>query len=417
MERTDGGRLRSADVFKGLAIFFIAVLHLAIAARAGMDAPAPAVQALYLGLMGFFIMSGYFLAPGRGFKGSMRRRCKSILLALIAAATVLSLASFAWCCLWEQPTDAQDLLQCLIRTFALELSFVPYDDVVPWAVCGFSMGYYFLWCMLFAFLLFYAVADRIRDDVRLGILVVAALVTATAAYREALGFTLPMYVNLSPIAAAFMICGMYMRERGLIGWVESGRIRSLGWWGLFLGSTGILLIMVHILPPGIFFDRMGFGEYGGYSAFPYMVEGVLAFVTILYMSFFISKVPVLSEALERLGRHTLGILLLHVFVAKMALAPFFVFDESSCLPTDFAGIARVLFSLAALLASYLVCEHGPAVLDRLFKRGGRERGSEDGPERRPIRLRDRRMRPSASSEKPCDDLGSAVHVVQGGAAR
>ena len=101
MERTDGGRLRSADVFKGLAIFFIAVLHLAIAARAGMDAPAPAVQALYLGLMGFFIMSGYFLAPGRGFKGSMRRRCKSILLALIAAATVLSLASFAWCCLWE----------------------------------------------------------------------------------------------------------------------------------------------------------------------------------------------------------------------------------------------------------------------------------------------------------------------------
>ena len=413
MERTEDGRLRSADVFKGLAISFIAVLHLAIAARARMDAPAPAVQALYLGLMGFFIMSGYFLAPGRGFGGSMRRRCRSLLLVLIVAATVLPLASFAWCCLWGQPTDAEDLLRCLIRTFAMELSFMPYDDTVPWAVCGFSMGYYFLWCMLFAFLVFYAVADRVRDDTRLGTLAVVALVALTATYREALDFTLPMYVNLSPIAAAFMICGMYMRERGLGGWVESGRVRSLGWWSLFLGSAGILLAMVHVLPPGIFFDRMSFGEYGGYSAFPYMVEGVLAFVTILYLSFFISKIPVLSKALEKLGRHTLGILLLHVFIAKMALAPFFAFDESSCLPTDFTGVARVLFSLSALLVSYLVCEHGPAVLDRLMKRGGKAKGSEDGPERCGIRLRARRMPPSDTSEQPCDDLWSAVHVLQG----
>ena len=366
-ETVSRSRLRSIDVFKGLAIFFIVILHLAIVARSGMSEPSPAIQALYLGLVGFFVMSGYFFKPGRGFKENMGRRVKILFVALLISAFCLPIISFLWCSLCGQPTGFEDLIDCWRRTFCLERSFVPYDDSVPWAICGFSMGYYYLWCMLGAFVVFYAVADRIVNNLKLGIITITVLVCITAAYRELVDFTLPFYLNLVPIAAAFMICGMYLAKIDLVGIVESGAFRDLKWWGLFIGSTAALLVMVFILPPTITFDLMSFGHFGGYSAFPYLVEGILAFVMILYISFFISKIPVVASVFERLGEHTMGILLLHVFIAKVALAPFFTFNNEICITGDFGGIGRTIFAFAVLLLTYLVCAYGPKFIRRISR--------------------------------------------------
>ena len=140
------------DVFKGLAISFIAVLHIAIVARAGMSEPSPLLQALYLGLVGFFIMSGYFFRPGRGFKENMRCRVKVLFIGLVAAAFILPIISFIWCTIWGQPTGFDDLVDCWMRTFAVERTMVPFDEKLPWAICGFSMGYYYLWCILGGFI-------------------------------------------------------------------------------------------------------------------------------------------------------------------------------------------------------------------------------------------------------------------------
>ena len=362
------GRLRSPDVFKGLAIFFIAILHLAIVARSGMSEPSPLIQALYLGLVGFFVLSGYFFRPGRGFVGNMRSRVRILFLALVIAAAALPVISFLWCSLWGQPTGFGDLVDCWKRTFGLELSFVTFGDKVPWAICGFSMGYYYLWCMLGAFIIFYAVADRIRDRPVLGTLTVLVLVSITAAYRELFDFTLPFYLNLSPIAAAFMICGMYIAKLDLVGRVESCDLRDVRWWAPFVICTAVLLVMVFLLPPTITFDHMSFGKHGGFSAFPYMVEGVLAFVMILYLSFFISRIPLLSSTFVELGKHTLGILLLHVFVAKMILAPFFTFNSVDCVTADLAGIGRTVFAFVALFVTYLICAYGPKLIGLIMER-------------------------------------------------
>ncbi len=359
------GRVGSLDVFKGLGIFFIAVLHLAIVARSGMGGTPPVVQALYLGLMGFFIMSGYFFRPGRGFKGNMGRRFRILFLALIVSAIALPIICCAWCYVWGQPTGLEDLIDCMARTFAVERSFVDFDGKVPWAICGFSMGYYFLWTMMGSFVIFYAIADRIRDNLKLGLIVIAILVCITAAYRELCDFTLPFYMNLWPISAAFMVCGMYLSKYDLVKKVEASSVRDPKWWGLFLGCTACLLAMVYVFSPGITFDLMHFGDYGGYSAFPYMIEGVLAFVMIVYLSFFISKIPLVSTVFKKLGKHTMGILLLHVFIAKMALAPFFTFDAVNCITADLSGTPRIVFAFAVLIASYLVCAYGPALVKKL----------------------------------------------------
>jgi len=47
MERSEASsRLKSPDIFKGIAISFIVVLHLAIISKGDVGDPAPAIQAL-----------------------------------------------------------------------------------------------------------------------------------------------------------------------------------------------------------------------------------------------------------------------------------------------------------------------------------------------------------------------------------
>jgi len=366
MEEEDrSARSRSMDIFKGVAISIIVILHIGVVAKGDVGNPAPPVQALYLGLVGFFIMSGYFFRPGRGFRENMMRRVRILLLALLIAAVGLSVISFLWCSLWGQPTDLDDLLLCMQRAFTLERSFVDFDDRPPWAICGFSMGYYFLWVLLISCVIFYAVADRIRDDWKLGLAVVAVLLGVTIAYRELFDFSLPFNLNLCPMATVFMIAGMYLAKTDLAEWIESSGPRGRGFWLLFAASTLCVMALVYILPPSIDFEYMDFGKYGGWSAIPYVAEGVLAFVMLLCIFRLLSMLPVISWMFVDIGKHTLGILILHVFVAKTIMAPFFTFDDANCLTPDFTGIWRVVLAFASLAMSYLICAYGPLVLKRL----------------------------------------------------
>ena len=361
-------RYRSLDIFKGVAISVIVILHIGIVAKAGMGELAPPLQALYLGLVGFFMMVGYFFKPGRGFRENMMRRVRFLLLALVIASVLLSVICFVWCLLWNQPTDLGDLVFCLQRAFCVERTFVDYDVRLPWAICGFTMGYYYLWVLLGACAVFYAIADRVRDDWRLGLVAVAILVAVTVVYRETIPYSLPFYLNLWPIATVFMISGMYLAKYNLIGRMERAGLRDRGFWIVLIVSAACLMLMAYLLPPTIDFDYMGFGKYGGYSAIPYVAEGILAFIMLSHVFFILSRIPVISSLFADIGKHTMGVLLLHVFVAKTILAPFFTFDDVNCLPADFVGIGRILFAIASLAISYLICAYGPLMLAHLFRK-------------------------------------------------
>ena len=367
--REQDGRSVVLDVFKGMAIFAIVVLHIAVVSRSDVGSePAIPLQILYLGLIGFFIISGYLFKPGRGFGENMKRRISILFTALLTCAVILPLLTYAWCLLCGQPVGLDDLILGFQRSFGVERSFKPLETTVPWPICGISMGYYFLWCILGAFIIFYAVADRIRDDWKSGAAVIAVLMVFTIAYRELCDFGLPFYLNLSPIAAVFMIAGMYLAKGGLAERMESLRLGNTKMLGLILGCLAAVIILAVMFPPNIKFDWMCFGSHGGWSAIPFVLEGVTAFVVLLFLALILSKIPLVSTAFDRLGAHTMGILLLHNFVAKSALIPFFTFSAEAALPPDFGGIARFVFSLAVLAAAYEICAYGPSVLKRLKKR-------------------------------------------------
>ncbi len=362
--------MRSVDILKGAAISIIVILHIGIVVKSDVSEPSPIVQALYLGLISFFIISGYFFKPGRGFVENMRRRIKVLFYALIVASVGLSVICFLWCLLWGQPTNLDDLALCLERAFNLERSFLDFDirapdPRIPWAICGFSAGYYFLWVLLFACVIFYAVADHIRDNKKLGLLVVAVLLGVTIAYRELFHFSLPFNLNLCPIAAVFMIIGMYLAKHEVVEKIESAGLRSGRFWMLFLGSMAATLVLVFLLPPSIDFDFMTFGKYGGYSAIPYTVEATCAFFMLICLCFIFSKIPLISTLFSEIGKHTLGILLLHLFVAKMILTPFYTFGSDVSLASDFTGPMRYVLAVVSLAICYLICAYGPTVLKRL----------------------------------------------------
>jgi len=375
MEQRRNARSRIIDVYKGMTIFAIVVLHIALVAKSDVGGePVLPLQILYLGLIGFFIISGYFFRPGRGFRENMGRRVRILFAALLVCAVVLTLASFLWCLLWGQPTGTDDLVLGLQRAFGVERAFVDFEASVPWAVCGISLGYYFLWCILGAFVIFYAVADRIRDDWKLGALVVSVLMAFTVAYRELFDFTLPFYLNLAPIAAVFMVAGMYLAKLDLAGRMESGGFGDRRTLGLVAVCLVAAVALAFVFPPNIKFDWMYFGSYGGWSAVPYTLEALAMFVVLLFLALVLSRVPLLSEVFLRLGPHTMGILLLHGFVAKFMLAPFFTFGTDVALPAEFGGIARVAYAFAVLAVTYAICAYGPSVMGRLKGSGKTESG-------------------------------------------
>lgn len=371
-EQDRNQRFVSADIYKGAAIFAIAVMHLAIPARTGLGEMPAYLQFLYMGLMGFFILSGYFFRPGRGFRENMRLRIVRLFVALLFCAVVLTFVCYLWCLVWGQPTDFDDLVYAIVFAMGLKDTGNPLGEITPWPVCGYPMGFYFLWTMLGAFVLFYALADRVDRDRRLGILFIVALVAVTVAYKEIWPYSLPFSIHLMPMAAAFMFTGQLLAGERFVERLETAGLRSKGFWAVLLVSAVAGMVLVWFFLPSIKFDWMDLGEYGGYSAIPYLFEGLLAFSTILSLSCILSRIPVLSTAFTELGKHSLGILLLHCFIAKIIMAPFYTYTSEAFLTADFSGLPRVALALVSLTLSYLICRFGPVLLIRMTGRCNRK---------------------------------------------
>ena len=84
-ESAEKPRVRSLDMYKGIAILGVIAVHVFIfptmqqgeAEGSGMPL---VVQALYLGLLGFFAISGYFYRPNRGFANNVKKRLLILVL-------------------------------------------------------------------------------------------------------------------------------------------------------------------------------------------------------------------------------------------------------------------------------------------------------------------------------------------------
>jgi len=372
-------RLGSVDLLKGVLIVAIVFVHLVLsrsdilfgAADAAVDigpqgesTTSLLIQALYLGLMIFFIFSGYFYRPGRGFKENMRKRFFQLVVALSICAIVLPIIIYIWMAVWGKAPDISDILIAFQWGFGLNGVFEPLDVFTEHPICGACVGYYFLWGMVWGFLIFYAVADRVYGDWKKTVLVIAILLVVTTVYRMFVDMKLPFYAQIGPIAAAFMLAGMLLAEHDVIAKIESFSFRSAKCWGIFLGSVLLAVVLVYLFPSGLEFDYLNIGRYGWFSAFIYFVEAMVMFVVMMHLSVFLSKASLIRELFDVPGRHTLGILLLHGFVATMMFVPFFNKGNGSWVPDDMGLAPSLIIALATVVVCVIICEYGKKYLEK-----------------------------------------------------
>jgi fucose 4-O-acetylase-like acetyltransferase len=368
---TDDSRLISADILKGLLIVAIVFIHLVLSRSdvlfSGADAAlldgggvssadigTLVIQAFYLGLMAFFMLSGYFFRPGRGFLENMRRRSMQLVLALAVCAVVLPLIIYAWMALFGKAEGLDDLINAFQWGFGLNGVFEPLDVFTEHPACGGCVGYYYLWGMVWGFLIFYALADRIYDDWRKSVAAIVLLFVITLLLKEFLPIKLPFYCQLGPVSAAFMIIGMMLAKRKVIERIEAFDIRSGSSWGLFLGSLLAVIVLVMLFPPGLEFDYMSFGDYGGYPVFIYAIEALAMFIVYVHLSLLISKMIGLSTLFNVAGQNSLAILLLHGSVATFIAVPFYDFTHGSWFPDTMGLMPSLLIAVVTIAVCVLV---------------------------------------------------------------
>jgi hypothetical protein len=367
--QTEHQRFAGPDVLKGFVIFAIVMVHIVLNAGPGIGGSEPALilQILYLGLMAYFIYSGYFYKEGTGFKYNMKKRVSQILIALILCAVIIPLILFVWLLILGYPMDFYDLGRGILSGLDLNNAFMPFGSQSYYPYCSGAVGYYFLWVMLFAFVIFYGIIEAVLDDIKKIIAVIVALLLIQSALCYFLTFKLPFTFELVPIAASFMFLGALMRKYDLIAQIESLELRNKRYWMPFIVCLVVGVVLCLIVHPGLRFDKMTFGSIGPLSTFTYIIEAGCMCVVYMYIATFISKIPVLSKALEICGQHTMGVLLYHGSIATAIFALLTPLSHESWFPT-LPMTTRAIIGIVTFVLCILICMYGPKLVGRLRKK-------------------------------------------------
>jgi fucose 4-O-acetylase-like acetyltransferase len=371
MSKDQSMRLGSFDVLKGFIIFAIVMLHLIFTNKdtvgdQAVTETALVLQIVYIGLMSFFVISGYFYRPDRGFMHNISSRVKQLVIAIAICTVVLTGILFVWEYAFGTNAGLDGILTSFQYGFGLNKAFMDPSTTIPFPICGPEVGYYFLWAMMMAFIIFYGLADYVMKDAWKVIATVVALLVIACVWTQFVNVRLPFFIDLAPMGAALMFAGAWLAKLDLGGTIERFEFRTKGFWLPLLICLVCGVVLCFFFHPDIKFDEEIYGAYGGYSVFPYFLEAVFMVVVYLYLAKFLSIIPLLGKALAKVGKHTLGILLLHGFVAKMIITPVWPITDLSWFPSMPMG-ARVAIGFATLIICVLICHFGPKVVANLRK--------------------------------------------------
>ena len=347
-------RLKTADVLKGILILGVVFVHMFMLNQVDDTGRSVSliIQPLYVGLIGFFVVAGYFL-PSGDYIQKIKKRSK-LLIVLIVCSVALPVILYLWLWVLGQPSTLDDLWLSIVSSFGNQSLFEPLDSSDPIKVCYSAYTHYFLWVMLWSFFIFYAIANRVLADRRL-FAVTLLLLLASEAVLVYIGVKLPFDSTLIPISVAFMLIGAYLSQMRFLEKLEDAELGSSRTWVPLILSLLALVVLVYLFPPGVKFNFAYFGEYGGMSAFPFFIEGILVFIIFSYVSMLFARIPLLSDMFAICGKYSLALAVLHIFVVRVVLALFYtlptdaVFPPLSAVQTLAMGVFAVVFTVGVCM--------------------------------------------------------------------
>ena len=347
-------RLKTADVLKGILILGVVFVHMFMLNQVDDTGRSVSLilQPLYVGLIGFFVVAGYFLPSGDYVRRIMKR--SKLLIVLVVCSVAFPVILYLWLWVLGQPSTLDDLWLSIVSSFGNQSLFKPLDSPDPIKVCYSAYAHYFLWVMLWSFFIFYAIVDRVLADRRLFAVTLVLLLAAEAALVY-IGVKLPFDSDLIPISIAFMLIGAYLSRMRFLEKLEDAELRSSRTWLPLIASLLALAVLVYLFPPGVKFNFAYFGEYGGLSALPFFIEGILVFIVFSYVSMLFARIPLLSDMFAICGKYSLALAVLHIFVVRVVLALFYtlptdaVFPPLSAVQTLAMGVFVVVFTVGVCM--------------------------------------------------------------------
>ena len=340
-------------MLKGMAIFGLVMIHLVFDTSGTGDTDSSvAFEFIYCFLFMFFVVSGYFYRPERGFWNNTKKRLSQLLVAYVLCTVILTAVMYVYLVMTGYSLEPSELVNVTWRCLIGKTAFQTYGEEVPFfGVFEIGQGYYFIEIMIVAFVIFYAVADWALKDIRRSLLTMFLLATVTCAIVEVIGVKLPFYAESAPLAAALMLAGAVMGKYKIASYIENGW-RTKRYWAIFIIMFVIGVVFISFFPTGLRFNTSRYGAYGGWSAYPFLVIAISCGYVLLTVSSFLSKIPLMSNLFMFLGEHTLVILLFHTFYAKLLISPFCTFDLINYTPT-LAIPSGMTLAIASIILSII----------------------------------------------------------------
>ena len=363
-----GHRIVTLDVLKGALMLGIILIHLFYLSDAHVSRPESSspiyIQMLYLGLMLFFISAGYFFRPDRGVVNNIKKRAIQLLIPIVVGLIVLPTILFGYLTVLGQAPTWEDLYPSYKAVIGGIHAFDSYSSTgIDIGMCFVYNGYYFLQLMVVAFVPFYILAEKVLDDPKKLIISIILLITCTALLREFVDMRLPFYAQLSPLAAAFMLLGAALGRKGLLEWIEGASLKDVKFWALLIISLVAGAIVVFIFPTGTGFDMTYFGEYGGYSAYPYFIAASFTCVGLMVIGSLVARIPVLSNVLALSGRHSIALICLHIFIIKLMMAPFHHLSSVNVFPAV-STTEDIIYWVVSVAVIVILAEYLPGIIKK-----------------------------------------------------
>jgi hypothetical protein len=351
-------RVLTADMVKGAAIIGVVVLHFALLQAHG-SVPSEGItissfKAFPYSLMcTFIIIAGYFYVPGRRFIDNLKKRVIYFIVWLVTAVIILNTIMFLILQLQGYGLELSSLWDVISQTLVGKGAFT---DIRESAVYGAAIlapfevthALYYLQMLIVGYVIFYAIVDRIMDDDRKLLISAFILITVSAIYVEFVGILLPFYAHLGPMAAGFLLIGVYLKKKDFYTWIENAP-KNRKYWALFLISLVISLSLCLITPKDVSILYCNFGDYGVLSFYTFSILSIFGGIAITYILSWLGKLRIFSGTVGKVGVCCMLVFVLHMFVGKCLASPFVTFDTTCWFPiTTVQGIVLALVTVALI---------------------------------------------------------------------
>ena len=319
-------RIECVDITKGLAIIVVVISHLVM-----VSSVSDVITRVFGGLMGvFFMLSSYFYKPGKGYLFNVKKRFFQVVIPFLVYTFVVILLCYIYELIqgtnpgfgeylkayWERLYDSTSLTQINLgpdtgrggRPAGAGSSIMRMALVPSW----------FLHRMFFSELIFFAVADWALKNVKRAAGTIFVLLSITVLYVQFVPVHLPLQLDTCFAIAAIMLFGSYMRKLDAATYIETHP-----WDKKKIIITSIFLVL-YVLAAIFLHDFFGralimgkFGTAGSLSVYIWFLCQVIFFYVMLLFGSLLAHVGFLSATLKLVGRHTLMILLFHMFFGNV----------------------------------------------------------------------------------------------------